>query len=390
MNLFRQTIFIFFVFVSTPLCAQEYLTETLFSNELNDERILRIYLPKSYASSPDKSYPVTLILDSRKVFETYIGNLNFFVENDAAPEHIVIGLESSNIQKSYDFEIDLTTGFPSEFGQKYMAFIQYELLSYIHDNFRISPFSCVLGHEESAAFINYFLIQETPAFNAYISIDPVYFEDFHYLIDYKKDDLDDDLYYYYKTSYNGSDPLGKKTNKQVDSVFKSVRYKSFNFEADRMRSHDRLLRFGNGVNEAIHFFYTDFAPISQEEYKLHISNLDAKETIEYLQTKYETIKYLYGDVIDIRKSDILMVEDRIIDQDNGDYLKEFGKMILELYPKEPLGYYYLGMYYEKGQAYNKALAEYKEGFTYVRGRHSIYDGYYRNIERVLEKMNEKE
>ena len=81
-----------------------------------------------------------------------------------------------------------------------------------------------------------------------------------------------------------------------------------------------------------------------------------------------------------------MLEGNIIDKEEGIYLKDFGEMILDIYPDEPLGYYYLGLYYEKGQKYRKALAKYKEGFLLVDDQQARYNGYYTNIERVMEKI----
>ena len=71
---------------------------------------------------------------------------------------------------------------------------------------------------------------------------------------------------------------------------------------------------------------------------------------------------------------------------NGDYLEEFGKMIMRLYPDSPLGDYYIGLYYETGYQYKKALKHYKNGYAKIGSDNPNSDGYYSNIERVLEKQ----
>ena len=76
----------------------------------------------------------------------------------------------------------------------------------------------------------------------------------------------------------------------------------------------------------------------------------------------------------------------IIDKLNGDYLEEFGKMILRLYPESPMGDYYIGYYYETGYDYKKALRYYKNGYAKIGSENENSDGYYANIERVLEKQ----
>jgi hypothetical protein len=80
-----------------------------------------------------------------------------------------------------------------------------------------------------------------------------------------------------------------------------------------------------------------------------------------------------------------MVEPIIIDKEEGNYLEEFGKMINRLYPDSPLGDYYIGLYYETGYNYKKALKYYKNGYAKIGSDNENADAYYQNIERVLDK-----
>ena len=81
-----------------------------------------------------------------------------------------------------------------------------------------------------------------------------------------------------------------------------------------------------------------------------------------------------------------MIEPVIIDKNNGDYLEEFGKMILRLYPESPIGDYYIGMYYETGYDYKKAIKYYKNGYAKIGSDNPNADAYYGNVERVLDKQ----
>jgi len=109
------------------------------------------------------------------------------------------------------------------------------------------------------------------------------------------------------------------------------------------------------------------------------------EAIEYLEKKYVEIDYLFGSNLKIREHDIYMVEPIIIDKEEGNYLEEFGKMINRLYPDSPLGDYYIGLYYETGYNYKKALKYYKNGYAKIGSDNENADAYYQNIERVLDK-----
>ena len=117
-----------------------------------------------------------------------------------------------------------------------------------------------------------------------------------------------------------------------------------------------------------------------------IANMDPAEAIEYLERKYVEIEYLYGSNIKIRESDVYKIEPIIIEKMNGDYLEEFGKMIMRLYPDSPLGDYYIGLYYETGYDYKRALKHYKNGYAKIGSDNPNADAYYSNIERALEKQ----
>ena len=387
----RQILILVFCVLSFNFSWGQEIQFTRFSStELGDERQLQIYLPKDFGKDPNKTYPLTVILDSEPIFDAYLGIMQYYIKNGIAPEHIIVGIQSTAEQAEYDFGINLSTGFPDEFGMKYMNFV-YELLDELDKNYPLSLFTEIVGHgPKTGAFVNYFMVEKYPSFNAYISIDPEYFEGFHYLISQKSKSLDDDYYFYYTNGYQGDEELFKDENLAVENALEAVPYTSFKFYKSHVDSQDSYLRLSQGLAEALRKFYSTFAAISLETYDLEIKNLGPKETIDYLETKYEKIQYLFGNVIEIRPEDIYLLESNIMDKENGDYLKDFGNMIVDLYPEEPMGYYYIGMYYEKGQSYRKALVAYKQGFEKVSGRHELYDGYYRNIERVLQKINLKD
>ena len=84
----------------------------------------------------------------------------------------------------------------------------------------------------------------------------------------------------------------------------------------------------------------------------------------------------------IRERDIYAVEKLIIEKENGDYLREFGKMILELFPTSHLGDYYIGRYYETGKQIKKALKNYRNGYGKMDPTDPNADAFYENILRL--------
>ena len=161
---------------------------------------------------------------------------------------------------------------------------------------------------------------------------------------------------------------------------------NFKYKYDDFSNSSKTASIGQSVASAIGFTYRQFAAISNEEFDEQIADMEPGDAIEYLERKYVEIEYLYGSNVKIRESDIYKIEPIIIDKANGDYLEEFGKMIMRLYPETALGDYYIGLYYETGYEYKKALKHYKNGYAKIGADNPNSDGYYANIERVLEKQ----
>ena len=63
-------------------------------------------------------------------------------------------------------------------------------------------------------------------------------------------------------------------------------------------------------------------------------------------------------------------------------MRDFGKMILKLFPSSPMGDYYIGMYYETGKMYKKALKQYKIGYGKMDPADPNADAFYENILRI--------
>ncbi len=246
-------------------------------------------------------------------------------------------------------------------------------------------FKTVMGNTITGNFINYFFLEETPVFNAYININPSYAPELHQKLELKSQSLNTQYFYY----LSGGDYNTEKRTKSINStnnLLKLSENPNFKYKYDDFSNGSKTASIGQSIANSIGFTFKQFAAISQQEFDTEIAEMEPGDAIEYLERKYVEIEYLYGSNVQIRESDIYKIEPIIIDKVNGDYLEEFGKMIMRLYPETPLGDYYIGMYYETGFDYKKALKHYKNGYAKIGSDNANSDGYYANIERVLEKQ----
>lgn len=370
--------------------AQDNIIYKKFNSfNLNSERILKIYVPDSYEEKTDNSYPVAVLLDGEYLFDVYVANSKLFAARDKAPEQIIVGVfQNQNEERYSDCDFSVDTGLPNEDSAKFYGFLKNELLTYIEDNYRTSLFKTIVGNTLTGNFINYFFIEPEPIFNAFINISPSYAPLMQERLEAQSQNLITP-YFYYLSGGDFNPEKRKAALNDVHNLLKLSENPNFNYKYDDLSNSNKTASIGQSIASAMGFTFETYAAITQEEFDTEIANMDPAEAIEYLERKYVEIEYLYGANVKIRESDIYKIEPIVIDKMNGDYLEEFGKMIMRLYPETPLGDYYIGLYYETGYEYKKALKHYKNGYAKIGSDNPNGDGYYANIERVLEKQRQE-
>lgn len=374
-------------FITTLGFAQDNIIYKKFnSNLLNTERILKIYLPDSYETEKDNTYPVAIVFDAEFLFDIYVANAKLFTARDKAPEQIVVGIfQNQNDERYQDCDYSIDTGLPNEESTKFYGFVRDELLTYIEDNYRTSLFKTIVGQTITANFINYFFIENNPVFNAYININPSYAPFMHEKLEAKSQNITSDHFYYLSKGSFNTDKRAQSIN-EVNNLLNLSENVFFHYKVDDFSNATKTASLGMATASAMGFIFKLFAAISKKEFEENIADLPPAEAIAYLEKKYVEIEYLYGSNVKIREKDIYKIEPIIIDKSNGDYLQEFGLMILRLYPDSPIGDYYIGMYHETGFDYRKALKHFKNGYAKIGSDNPNADAYYANIERVLDKQ----
>jgi len=161
--------------ISNALFSQNIQLKKFNSKELNSDRYLKIYVPPSYALDSTKLYPLTIVLDAEYLFDVYVGNSILFSAKEKAPEQIIVGINQNQYnERVKDCSYSKENSLPTADSEAFYRFIRSELFNYFEENYRISPFKTIVGNTLSANFINYFLIEDNPGFNAYVAINPYY------------------------------------------------------------------------------------------------------------------------------------------------------------------------------------------------------------------------
>ncbi|PCI08928.1 MAG: hypothetical protein COB73_06280 [Flavobacteriaceae bacterium] len=377
---------LFTLFISVAMFGQNTFTTTINSYELGGEREIRIYIPPSYELDSARVYPLAVILDAEFLFDVYVGNSILFAQKEKAPEQIIVGINQDNKRRYSDCSYDKLNSLPTKTSDSFYRFVRAELLNYMEENYRISPFKTVVGNTLTANFVNYFFIEDDPGFNAFVNINPYFAPDVPYMIETEVHKVKKNSYYYYLSSGDYLSSKRSSQNKTVNDQFSSLENEKFNYHFDDFTGATNISSIGQSMSSAMHFIFGIYAAISKEEFEKNIKELSPPDAIAYLENKYVEIEYQFGSNLKIRERDIYAIEGLIIDKENGEYLRDFGEMIYKLYPESPLGDYYIGLDYELRGRYRNALDAYKEGYMKITGSIEDADNFYKNVERVSTKM----
>lgn len=374
-------IFILFCFSGF---SQKVIEKTIISDILETSRNLKIYLPKGYEKDSLKNYPLAVVFDAEYLFDTYVGNSVLFALKDKAPKQIVVGISMEKTKKE-DTYFNIDNGKLNRRSIEFYQFVRDEVIFYVESNFRTSPFISLIGEGTSANIISHYLKEPEPYINSYVCINPT-FSDFVYRefesYNLKKFLKEDNTFYLY-TNNSTSFSLKKQAKiRELQIEISSLGLNNFNIINDHIKTPSSISAVSEAIPRAISKIFEIYSSISEDEFRKNIQNSTPRDAIAYLENKYLEIEFLFGSNLGIREKDIYAIENIIIEKENGDYLREFGKMILNLFPSSPLGEYYIGRYYENRNNIKKALRFYKVGYGKIDPSDPNSDAFYENVLRL--------
>lgn len=160
-----------------------YVTKTIHSDILNEDRRIHIYTPA--AMKNDEAYPVLYLLDGEAFISMAGGQVQYLSESyKIIPALIIVGIENTDrtrdLTPTYwnagpDGRPDTSAnafGKNSGGGEKFLAFLQKELVPYIDSRYPVAPYKILAGHSLGGLMAVHSLVNHPGLFNAYIAISP--------------------------------------------------------------------------------------------------------------------------------------------------------------------------------------------------------------------------
>ncbi|MBV7533106.1 alpha/beta hydrolase [Chitinophaga sp. sic0106] len=187
-------LFIIFIFLHAIAAAQTNSTPitigqsvTLWSDILQENRNINIYLPEDYNAADTVTYPVIFVLDGgiEEDFFHIAGIVRFNTQPWIArfPRSIVVGIENTNRRRDFTFAVPNTdfiekagfkkSSFP-QYGKsaKYIGFLEKELQPFLRKNFHTNEQRTVIGESLAGLLATEILLRHPQLFSTYIIISP--------------------------------------------------------------------------------------------------------------------------------------------------------------------------------------------------------------------------
>lgn len=357
----KHTLQLLAVMFSLTVFSQSFV-EKINSAKLNSDRELRIKLPNSYNSNPDRKYPLILVLDSEFLYAPFEGNLHYGTYWGDMPEVILVGInQNKNNERESDCDFDPRTGLPAGKGGAFFEFIGSELLPYLEKKYRVGSFKTIAGIDATAGLLNAFLYKDIPLFNAYISLSPDLQTNMEERIPKRLAQLQQPIYYYTATA-DGDLKKFQKQIKTLNQNMQAVKNDLINYKFDDFSNANHYSVAILGIPQALNQIFKIYEPISVKEYQEKIVILP-QDYVKYLTDKYEAIEKNLGIKINVRLSDFKAIETAINKNERFEEYELLAQISGQQYEKTMMYDYHMATYWEKRGELKKAIKNYENAFV---------------------------
>jgi len=154
--------------------------EQIESKQLNEKRILNIYLPEGYNNNDTVRYPVVYLLDGSadEDFIHVVGlyQFNNFSWINRVPKSIIVGI--ATVDRIRDFTYPTTIEeekkkFPKAgHSDKFIGFIEKELQPFIEKKFKTNSSKTIIGQSLGGLLATEILLKKPTLFSRYIIVSP--------------------------------------------------------------------------------------------------------------------------------------------------------------------------------------------------------------------------
>jgi predicted alpha/beta superfamily hydrolase len=148
------------------------------SQVLGEERTILVRVPANYQQGTER-YPVLYMTDGDAHIQHTGSTVAFLARNNRMPEMIVVGITNTDRMRDLSpthvaqAPDNPNARFPTSGGaDKFLKFIETELIPQVESKYRVLPFRALAGHSLGGLFAIHAMTARPELFNAYIAVSP--------------------------------------------------------------------------------------------------------------------------------------------------------------------------------------------------------------------------
>tara|TARA_R110002050_G_C8887537_1_gene509259 strand:- start:213 stop:1487 length:1275 start_codon:yes stop_codon:yes gene_type:complete len=365
--------------------------ESINSEILNESREFWIHIPESAkdSSTYKTKYPVLYLLDGPSNFNSVTGIIEHLSNNMVVPEMIIVGIANTN--RSLDMtptkvDVDFMSGdsiqYASGGGNKFLDFIEKELVPHVEKTYPATTYKTFVGHSFGGLSIINALINRKELFNNYVAIDPSLWWDNRAFLNVADTILTKNkfnnraLYVGVANTMESGMDIKKVQNDSIPDTYFTIHIKSvlqFVNSLDRKKDNGLLYKWKYYENDdhgsvpfiaeydAFRFLFSWYKLNEVNDFYSENSTLNAQEILNLINAHYSKLSDKFG-------YEVIPPENFINSIGNGFMYNDMPKkayallnLNIENYPKSAKVFESMGDYYLFQSDTLNAIKEFKKG-----------------------------
>lgn len=378
---------IFHLLLLLPLCSFGQLSgqsdnkisigtvETIQSAILDEKREILVYVPTSGGVGSKTRYPVMYLLDGYSFFHSATGMMQYLSAIGKMPEMIVVAIVNTDRVRDLtpthsiswsDGEENANFLKNSGGGEKFISFIEKELIPYIDSTYKTEPYRMFVGHSLGGLTVVNALVNHPTLFNSYVAIDPSLWWDKQFLIKQAEKVLG-------KSDYSGKTLFFAAANTKEKGMNVAVKDVA---ASDKLLFHEILKKSKNPTLSWDWKFYPEdnhpSVPLISEydalryifkKYELDKEVSDTTITVEYIKNHYRNLSAMLQYTLLPAQSTINMLGYNFMASKQYDKAYSFFKMNIDNYPTSPNTYDSMGDFYVEKKDRKKAIESFEKALS---------------------------
>ena len=356
-------------------------TELLDSAVLKEKRTITIQLPKSYASQPNKIYPVIYRLDGKENLPLISSVLERLQQANAAPEVIIVAIENTDRMRDLYPTSNQEPQGPVGIGggaAKFLSFIKSELIPFVDNKYRTHDFRVIAGASAAGVFVLYALQTEPTLFQAHLAYSPAVWWDYGAQAKSTKEfvsktkELDNYLY------INIGEESGFMRERYDDmrNFIVSNKPAGLKFISDEFANVPHALTSVAGIFNA---YQNLFLPVQMP---LRAYNGETSSIADY----YQLLSKQYGEKTLPPEATVRELGYHFVNIGKLDEAIKLFQYGITLYPAAPDAYNGLAFGYEQKKMYQESLVQVNKALSLSKAGYDGHDVYLARKERLLKLL----